>query len=136
MRQDTNNVSTDPEVLLKVARQLCDRPAADLAGRWPRAVAILTRAALEAILDDYWQIHAPGVDRCAAQRPKMLCLPSYLDNAALAHTTYQTWASLSAACHRHAYELDPVADDLLAWVTNVEALRAELLNPLDTPRGA
>src|SRR5438132_14058752 len=99
---------TDARELLTVAARLCEDPGPDLAGRWPRAVAIITRAALEACLDDYWRRRAPGVADSPA-RPKMLCLPMYFADADEAHNAYQTWARLSAACHRHAYDPDPTA---------------------------
>ena len=31
-----------------------------------------------------------------------------------------TWASLSNACHYHAYELVPTAEELTGWIETVE----------------
>jgi hypothetical protein len=117
---------TDPDELLRVARDLCDRPSAELAGRWPRAAAIVARAALEAVLDEYWRTRAPDVAEVLAARAKMLCLSAYLGDDDLAHSTYESWASLSHACHRHAYELEPTADELGRWIGRVVALREQL----------
>jgi hypothetical protein len=116
----------EPEELLIVARTLCEHPGPDLEGRWPRAAAVITRAALEGALDEYWQQREPGIAAVLGGRAKMLCLPTYLADDELAHQAYETWASLSNACHRHAYELDPTADEIERWITNVELLRVRL----------
>ena len=108
-----------PEELLQVARTLCRRPDPNLAGRWPRASALLARQALEQALDDYWQLRRPEVARVQAQHPKLLCLPTYLDSPA-ARTAAQTWVALSHACHHHAYDLSPTAEELDSWFDDVE----------------
>lgn len=120
--------TADPDELLRVARELCAHPGPDLAGRWPRAVAIITRAALEATIDEYWRGRVDGVADVMAGRAKMLCLPTYLGDDDLAHDVYETWASLSNACHRHAYELDPTAVELERWIEHVERLRQTVTN--------
>lgn len=117
---------TTSEELLATARALCADPPPALEGRWPRAVALLTRQALELAIDDYWQARAPGVAECRAQRPKMLCLPEYLSDRALSREAHQTWVVLSGACHQHAYVLDPTAAELLGWVGRVETIRGAL----------
>lgn len=112
--------------LLDLARELCAEPPADLEGRWPRAVALLTRQALEVTLDDFWAERAPAVGSSRAWRPKLLCLDGYLDDHDLGRDVYQTWATLSRACHVHAYELDPTIDELRGWMADVAELRERL----------
>ncbi len=109
-----------------MARALCDEGEARLKGRWQRAAAIVTRGAAELALDEYWRKRAPGVADCFAVRSKMLCLPSYLGDPEQAHATYQVWAALSAACHRHAYEIEPTTEELLRWIDAVDSLRVGL----------
>lgn len=116
----------DPKALLEVARQICEEPSPALVGRWQRAAAIIARAAVEAMIDDYWQARAPGVLDCLAVRSKMLCLPTYLGDPELAHDVYQLWAVLSSACHRHAYELEPTAGELERWIDKAEEIQASL----------
>ena len=119
--------TTTPESLLGTARELCADPPVALEGRWPRAVALLTRQALELALDEYWDERAPGIGKCRAQRPKMLCLHEYLPDHALSRDAHQTWVALSGACHQHAYVLDPTVAELLGWIARVEDIRAALL---------
>src|SRR5262245_52314577 len=91
--------------LLGIAKRLCGSPPADLEGRWPRAVALLTRQSLEVSIDDYWTQRAPEVGTSRAWRPKLLCLEAYLGDPVLSGDIHQMWATLSRACHVHAYEL-------------------------------
>lgn len=116
----------DAAELLDLARALCAAPPGALEGRWPRAVALLTRQSLEVTLDDFWAERAPGVGESRAWRPKLLCLDAYLDDHDLGRDLYQTWATLSRACHVHAYEIDPTIDELRRWMDDVAGLRERL----------
>ncbi len=118
--------SLSPVELIDAARQLCQRRDADLDGRWPRASAILARQALEQALDNYWEQTRPEVAQVRAQHPKLLCLPSYLDPES-ARLAAQVWVTLSRACHHHAYELPPTAEELDSWFLDVERVLAALL---------
>ena len=40
----------------------------------------------------------------------------------LAKRVAYAWAGLSRACHQHAYELPPTADELAGWIDTVEQL--------------
>jgi hypothetical protein len=115
-----------PESFLVVARALCHDGDRILERRWQRAAAIVTRAALELALDEFWRNRARGVADSFAMRSKMLCLPTYLGDPQQAHAAYQVWASLSGACHRHAYDLEPTIDELLGWIEAVDDLRVRL----------
>jgi hypothetical protein len=111
----------EPRELLDLADGLLTEPPDSMAGRWPRAVAILTRQALEMSLDRLWARTEPPV-ASASMRAQLLCLPRYLDPA-LAGRTSVTWHELSRACHHHAYELPPTAVELAGWLETTDELR-------------
>lgn len=100
-----------PSELVDAARDLMRRPAAGIAGLWPRAAALLARRALEAALDELWSRRAPGLEAASA-RAQLACLPDYLGDRRLAREIVFTWNALSTACHHHAYELAPTAGEL------------------------
>jgi len=109
--------------LLDAARSLLTAAPAP-SGWQARAVATLTRQALEAALDDFWLRVAPGVE-AAPRSTQLLCLPTYAGDqvAGLASTT---WSSLSNACHVRAYDLAPSLDELARWL----AATAQVLDAL------
>lgn len=113
-----------PSELLRVAEILLFEKTEASAGRWPRAVAILCRQALEGALDDFWRAKAPGVET-ASERAQLLCVRTYL-SAGLAARAEHTWTALSRACHHHAYELAPTALELAGWLRSVVALDQEV----------
>jgi hypothetical protein len=43
---------------------------------------------------------------------QLACLPHYLQPRDLADDVAYTWAVLSDACHHHAYEVGPTAEEL------------------------
>ena len=119
----------DSRGMIAVARDLLERPDPYTAGIWPRASALLTRHALEAVLDDLWRRRAPGLERCS-MRAQLLCLPAYLPaDVDLATRTSFAWAGLSRACHHHAYELPPAAVELATWMDVVVQLAVRLERP-------
>ena len=108
--------------LLVAARDLLQHPDQSTAGIWPRATALLTRQALEAALDDLWKRRAPGLEKCSA-RAQLLVLGAYLTkHGDLADRVSYAWVGLSRACHLHAYELPPTADELASWIDTVAQL--------------
>lgn len=111
--------------VLAAARNLVERTDAATAGLWPRATALLARQALEAALDDFWRVRAPGVEACST-KAQLLCLPHYLGDEALAEEVSYAWAGLSRACHQHPYELPPTSTELQGWLEIVERLLARL----------
>ena len=111
-------IAATPAELLGAARRLRDRPDAAMRGRWPRASALLTRQALEQALDAYWRLRQPAVADSYAAQPKLLCLPTYLDEP-LARRAHHAWVALSNACHIGSYDLDPTADELEGWMNAV-----------------
>ena len=104
-------MTTTPDVLLAEAQRLLESRAADLRGTWPRAVALLTRQALEQTLDDLWRWKAPGTED-ASRRAQLLCLGTYIRDEALAQEVRYAWAALSRACHHQPYEMGATAEDL------------------------
>jgi len=110
---------TPPE-LLSAADDLLRDAHPDLAGAWPRAVAILCRQALEGSMFDLWRAKAPGVED-ASYRAQLLCLRFYVAPA-VAECADETWTALSRACHHHAYELLPTAAELGTWLESVDEL--------------
>ena len=127
------------------ARNLIERTDQATAGLWPRATALLARQALEAALDDFWRVRAPGMEHCS-MRAQLLCLPHYLQGPKppspqapkppslqapghaddLAQRVSYAWAGLSRACHQHPYELSPTSVELLGWLGTVEELVARV----------
>ncbi len=138
--------------VVTAARTLIERTDPATAGLWPRATALLARQALEAALDDFWRVRAPGMEHCS-MRAQLLCLPYYLQVAKppslqapvqapttpslqahghaddLAQRVSYSWAGLSRACHQHPYELPPTSVELLGWLGTVE----ELVDRLSAP---
>jgi hypothetical protein len=108
--------------LLEHAARLLDEPPAVFATRWPRAVALLTRQALERSLVDLWTKRDAKVG-WATERSQLLCLPQVLGNPTLAADAALAWNGLSAACHQHAYDLPPTAGELAGWLDTVDELR-------------
>jgi hypothetical protein len=94
---------------------------AGLVGAWPRAVAVLGRQALEQALDDFWATQVPMM--CDVSRhSQLLCLGAYLPVDDVVTGVRVAWHALSRACHHHAYELPPTAEELERWLDAVEAL--------------
>lgn len=99
---------TAPAVLVRQARRVVEKGSV---GAWPRAAALLARQALEAAMDQLWAARAPEVAELSA-RAQLTCLPEYLRDRELAGEVAFTWSVLSDACHAHAYEMGPTAEEL------------------------
>lgn len=108
--------------LLAHAYAVLEDPPDALAGRWPRATAILARQALEASLSELWTKREVRIG-WASERSQLLCLPQVLENRALAADATLAWNALSEACHQHPYDLSPTADELAGWLEIVDELR-------------
>ena len=93
-----------------------------MAGRWPRAVAILCRQALEGSVEELWRSRGVNLG-WANERAQMLCLPAFLGDPDLAARAYAAWSSLSRACHQHAYDLSPTGGELAGWLETVDEVR-------------
>ena len=101
-------------------RQLSYFAAVAQTGSATRAAALLTRQALELVIDAALARRIPDLDG-VAMRVKLACLIELTDPAA-AHEAAWLWARLSTACHHHPYDLAPTGDELTEWISRVEAL--------------
>ena len=110
------------EDLIDHARELIGAPEA-LKGLWPRAVAFLTRQALEEVLTGLWQYTYPGMEE-ASWSTQLACLDEVLPDQSLVAGVRTAWVSLSRACHHSHYELDPTAAELDGWIKQTERLVA------------
>ena len=110
--------------LIDCARDLIEAPEA-LTGVWPRAVAFVTRQALEETLSEIWKHTYPGMAD-ANWSTQLACLGEILSDPSLVADVRAAWASLSRACHHHHYELDPTAAELDRWIRQTERLVSEV----------
>lgn len=117
--------------MLAAADDLSTWPQPSTAGLWPRAAALLARQALEAALDDYWALRAPGVER-SSMRAQLVCLRELADEDTGERASHAWWA-LSRACHHHPYELSPTASELTEWIASVETVMATLEGSQKSP---
>jgi hypothetical protein len=106
--------------LLRIADDLLRAVVPGTRGLWPRVVAFLVRLALEKSIDEFWDRTQPGMTRCST-RAQLVCLREFAEPS-LAGRTHQVWASLSAACHYHQYDLPPTAAELRTWQAEVTAI--------------
>jgi hypothetical protein len=122
-----------PEQLIVQARALVAGGSPGTAGLWPRAAALLARQALEGAVDRLWAVRAQGMEQASA-RAQLSCLAEYLRDPPLAGEVAFTWSALSHACHHHAYELGPTAEELEARFAVVDRLVTRLLAAAATPK--
>ena len=117
----------EPHDLVALARATIRDSSPHLIGIWPRASAILARQALQITLNQFWLHVAPGVQKASA-RAQLICLAEYVDSHLTSRIRY-AWHGLSVACHHHAYDLPPTAQELEGWLTDIEALIHEVGEP-------
>jgi hypothetical protein len=117
-----------PAELLTLSRGLLSRTDPEIAGLWPRASALLARQALESALDRYWTARGMALDACPTLA-QLICLAQYLDDRDLAGRVHHAWSALSDACHHHAYDLAPTAEELVSWLDVVDAFARTGANP-------
>ena len=97
-----------PAEALAGAQRLLD--ASDTTVNGARLAAFVSRQALEQLVDQ--RCRALGAD-CpdASMRSKLVVLRA-LGDPAEADVAEQAWNGLSAACHRHPYELEPAGGEV------------------------
>lgn len=110
-----------PEAILDAARALLGQPRAKLEGAWPRAVAVLTRQALETAVARCLQAELGPMGRPTFTAQLTLLRQVHPDPALAARVAY-TWEALSAATHHQGYELNPTAVMLRGWQETVGEL--------------
>ena len=91
---------------------------------WQRSVAVLTRQAVEAAIDDVWRAAAPGMT-AASGRSKLTALPEYTSRD-VALVAGSLWGALSNACHVRQYDLPPTASELTEWLVLARSVAARL----------
>lgn len=129
----SGRIGPEPGQLLEAADQLMAQPMELMAGRWPRAVALLTRQAIEGSLFDLWRAVRPGVE-AVPMRAQLLVLRQSIAPRVAAEAEY-AWAALSRACHHHPYELVPTATELGQWLGAAGDLDREVRRRLAARRG-
>ena len=117
-------VPDGPRELLRMARTVLGRADPDTAGLWPRASALLARRALEIAVHRWWESRSMDL-RGYPMRVQLIVLRTSPGDAEMAARAGHAWSSLSRACHHHAYELAPTADELRSWLAVVERLVEE-----------
>lgn len=111
-------------VLLAAARTALDGELSLPPGRATRAAALLARSALEASVAGHLARRGFAVPG-ASMRVQLVCLrvcAGPVDGADAAWA----WATLSGACHHHAYELTPTATEVAHLLDVVADLRVRL----------
>lgn len=117
----TTALLASPSELVDMADGVLHDHASAWGGSWARAVALLTRQALEGALEELWA--ARGVDLSpVSAHAQLICLRAYLNDDILAADIRYAWGALSRACHHHPYELAPTAEELARWAFTVRAL--------------
>ena len=86
-----------------------------------RTAARLTRLALEAAIDDYWERTDPRLRHPVPRRAQFIVLAAEPDLRQLARSAHSTWCSLSRAGHQHPYELTCTIDEISGWMHDVDA---------------
>lgn len=99
--------------LLAAADALLSEASPAWQGRWPRAVALLTRQALERAMEELFHAKAPPL-MSASYRAQLLCLGVWVSDELADRAAYAWWA-LTRACHHHAYDLAPTSGELATW---------------------
>jgi len=109
-----------PRDLLRTAGDLCTNPPVSMRRCWQRAVASLTRTALEQALSEHWAATVPSlVGR--PTRHQLLAMPVLIGLEA-ADVARVAWYGLSRAVHHHTYELAPTVAELQGWHQEVTTL--------------
>ena len=117
----TTALLASPIELVDMADGVLHDHASNWGGSWARAVALLTRQALEGALDQLWTVRGVDLSPVSAHA-QLICLRAYLDDDTLAAEVRYAWAALSRACHHHPYELAPTAEELTRWDVTIRAL--------------
>jgi hypothetical protein len=118
-------MTADPVgALLTAAEAALDGNLSLPTGRATRAAALLTRTALERIVEDHVSGMAEGL-RDTSGRVHFICLGT-LAGEQVAGEAAWAWGVLSTACHHHAYELTPTTGEVRHLLDVVIDLRRRL----------
>ena len=108
--------------LLKLGRALACGDHSLPGASGPRSACLVARQALEQVLIDLLDIK--GLDCAGAtMQTRLICLRQiYAEHPDLVYRAETSWWRLSAACHHHAFELDPAAAQARALIDEVSWL--------------
>lgn len=89
-----------------------------------RGAALLARQALEDSVESYLEARYGALSPRPDFSSMLVVLDVQTDQKPilneLAKRISWTWSALSAACHVHAYPLDPTIDELERWLTTID----------------
>ncbi len=107
---------------LAEARRLLEYPPTTDSGLWERAAVLLSRQALEASVERFWEQRSPDLQR-ANTRAQLLCLSEFMGgDTPVAGDATQLWNTLSRACHYDDDYLAPTAAEVAGWLERAERL--------------
>lgn len=106
----TDDNANRPEQILDSAQAILDGKTMMPKTRAPRASAMLARQALEDAVRDLCDLAGADVGR-ATMRSRLIIIRVLLGSG-VADLAETAWAGLTRACHHHAYELAPNADEV------------------------
>ncbi len=104
--------AVEPRHLLDAARKVGDPSLSLLDGRWQVTGAALARQAIELAVEHWLADRGIDNDRVSF-RAQFVLVRSLHDDPALGAELYNTWSTLSEACHASSYERPPTAGELL-----------------------
>ena len=87
-----------------------------------RAACLLARQSLEQVVNDLLDARGFGCPE-ASMRSRLIALgQAWADQPEIGYRAATAWWRLSAACHHHAYELDPTPAEAAGAVADVRWL--------------
>lgn len=117
-------MTTPPQALLRHAREVLEGTVHVPEGLAVRSAAFLARQAIEGMVTTSCEALGASIDR-ANMRSKVIVI-SALRGDEMGARVDLAWAALCQACHHHAYELTPPADEIALWIGQIEALLLEV----------
>jgi hypothetical protein len=109
-----------PTGLVDAAYDVLDRPGAPQSSLYPMAAALLARQALEARVQSEWR--GDEVSLALTSMTNQCHALRQLRDPAIAGRVFDTWSSLSRACHHHPYDLSPSPDEMKTLISDVRLL--------------
>ena len=87
-----------------------------------RAACLIARQALERLVDELLEARGLACPE-ASMRTRLIALgQAWADEADVGYRAATAWWRLSAACHHHAYELDPTLAEAASAIADVRWL--------------
>lgn len=122
-------VAASASELLSMAHRVCHGQIPIPGMSRARAACLLTRQALEQVIDVLLDEKQSGCPDASA-RVRLICLADAYDGEPeLVDRAVTAWHRLSSACHQHAYELGPTSGEADTLVDEVTWLSNRLRSP-------